>query len=177
MNIKKIAAAAVKTGRLQIFNRTDAEGTVEQWILVGGAAYPLGFMPYLEPEHLKNVFSITDKQAETLIIGGTEAPDLDLSDACEGDLYAEPDLMSVKYNGNDLLPLYVRDEEKTYFLKKALLDPVLTADGNESFYLRRGHVPIFVIKWGLFIRGAVSPMIMGENYFKNTMQRMAATMY
>lgn len=158
MKLKKIAAVCKGSGTAVLWDATDREGVVHQWICSGGAAYPVEGLPYLTQEHMVTVLDLSEKQQEKMKIEHTPAPDIfDFSDTADGEAMAKEAAFTVVYGGTAFLP--VSCEQRTQFLDWERLAPI-TAEYKDLQFWRRGSengLKYYAVKAGLLCVGIVAP--------------------
>lgn len=164
MKIKKIATQCKEAGNIILFNVTDKEGCVSQWISNGYGVYPITGMPYMQMEHLITMFEITDKQLEKIRTSSHEAPStIDFSDICGDEIIAEREKINIISAGKVLLP--VTASGHTYFINKEYLKPIQTPLEDTELYLRKSPdgTPYFAVKAGLMLVGIIMPISNAES--------------
>lgn len=67
MKLKQIAALRKDSGRIILYGRTDSAGVVSQWIGDGYSCYPLEGLPYMEMEHIINIFELNTAVSPAII--------------------------------------------------------------------------------------------------------------
>lgn len=121
MKLKKAVSLCVSEGNLSLFNRTDLDGVVTQWISDGRAVYPLGGIPFLDEETVCTVFDIPEKKQEKMMIRCQSWPEsLRVDDYDSSDKVVEPMAMSINYGGYTVIPMVTRGGGIMYIQKKYL---------------------------------------------------------
>lgn len=159
MRVRKIAAQCKAHGTAVLWDVTDSDGVLRQWISTGAAAYPVDGMPYLSVEHLPTLLSLSNKDEEMMRLDQKEKPDtIDLRDAVDKESITEPAEFSILHLGRELLPVRVYDE--TYFIDAELLEPITAEYKDTELWQRRTKrgAPYFAVKAGLMCVGIVMPM-------------------
>ena len=160
MKLKKIAAICKAEGTAILWDVTDSEGVVHQWICAGGSSYPVEGLPYLTQEQMTRVLDLSEKQIEKMKIEHTPAPkSFDFSDTADGEIEAKEWPFSVVYGGTVYLP--VSCEERTLFLDFARLTPIVAEYKDISVWLRESPngLSYYAIKAGMLCVGIVAPSV------------------
>lgn len=157
MKIRKIASICRESGRASIIDHVDGDGVVHQWITDGHAAYPVTGMPYLEAEHLPQVFELTKKQAEEMNIEAIPCPlSINFSDAIANETQCEDEPIGIVFCGHHLMPLSASGE--TWLIDRDYLSPITAEYPDVLFYLRsEGSAQYFAVKAGLMLVGIIMP--------------------
>lgn len=157
MKIRKIASICRDSGKVNIIDYVDSDGVVQQWITEGHAAYPATGMPYLEAEHIPQVFELTKKQAEEMNIEAVPAPaSISFRDAISGEIQCTDEPVGISFCGQHFLPVTAADE--TWLIDRTYLAPILAEYPEVLFFLRsNGSTTYFAIKAGLMLVGIVLP--------------------
>ena len=160
MKVKKIAAQVKARGILILYDHTDAEGVLSQWIGTGAAAYPITGMPYLEPEHLVNMLDLSKKDLDKINVMQRELPEDMPRDAVEGEVMPMEAPFRLLHQGREVL-IYQREGD-AYFVDRALLGPIWSEYDEAELWLRfrTDGTPYFAVKNGLLVVGLVMPMDM-----------------
>lgn len=159
MRIKKIAAQCKAQGNAILWDVTDSDGVIKQWINTAAAAYPVDGMPYLREDHLPALLSLSNKDIEKMRIEAAAPPDtIDLRDSVEKEAIAEPAEFNILHLSRELMPVRVYDE--TYFVDAELLEPITAEYKDTEMWQRRTKdgTPYFAVKAGLMCVGIVMPM-------------------
>ena len=159
MKIKKIAAVCKARGKCYLYDYTDADGVVEQWIGNGAAMYPVTGMPYLQLDNITTLFELTSKQADKLHMEKAEAPEIiDLRDAVVGEVMAQKSELHISSGSVTILP--VTANGNTRFLDESLIAPVQARYDDIEYWLRRmpDGTPYYAVKEGLMLVGIVMPL-------------------
>lgn len=160
MKLKKIAAICKAEGTAVLWDVTDAEGVVHQWICAGGSSYPADGLPYLTQEQMTRVLDLSEKQIEKMKIEHTPAPrSFDFSDTADGEIEAKESPFAVVYGGRGYLP--VSCEKWTQFIDFALLEPIVAEYKGIQYWKRKSTngLPYYAIKAGLLCVGIVMPSV------------------
>ncbi len=124
MKLKKVVGLCMQTGRLCLFNHTDEDGVLTQWLSDGAALYPMDGMPHLDEDTVCTVFDIPEKKQEKMMINMTGWPaTLRVDDCTSEDRMVEPMPLSINYGGHTLLPMLTRGGGITY-IQKPYLGPL-----------------------------------------------------
>ena len=160
MRIKKIAAQCKAQGNAILWDVTDSDGVIKQWINTAAAAYPVDGMPYLREDHLPALLSLSNKDIEKMRIEAAAPPEtFDLRDAVESEGIAEPAEFSINYLDRELRP--VRVYGVTYFVDEALMSPITAEYKDTELWLRqtKNGIQYFAVKAGLMCVGIVMPLV------------------
>lgn len=162
MKIKKIAAQCKATGRACLYDYTDGDGCISQWIGNGAAVWPVNGVPMLEAEHLPALFDLTGKQLEEMQIEQHEAPEgIDFRDYSNDDILATEARLRVIWNGCELMMLTAKGV--TYYIDTELLAPIWAEYERDTiqYCLRRQKdgTPYFAVLGGLLLVGLVWPVV------------------
>lgn len=160
MKIRKIAAICKANATAVLWDVTDTEGVVHQWICAGSCAYPVEGLPYLTVSHMVTVLDLSEKQAEKMKIEQTPAPQsFDFSDTADGEVMAREASFSVVYGGKVYLPVWTGAE--TRFIDFEQLRPIVEGYKGVQIFLRetRQGMPYFAVKAGLLLVGIMLPSV------------------
>lgn len=159
MKIKKIAAVCKARGCAKIWDQTDSNGAMRQWITTGVSAYPVECLPYITEQHLATLMDLTAKQAEEMVFGHTDAPSKTcLDDVCDGEILCREEPYSIVYGGRGINVYYAAGE--TWFIDYSLLQPIVAEHDDMELWLRKAAdgTPYFAAKAGLLCVGIVCPL-------------------
>ena len=125
MRLKQIAAVCAKQKRVILYDVTDAEGTVNQWIGDGSAAYPAYGMPYLVKDNIFTVFDIPVKQQDKWYALHLNEQNYDISfkDMSNTDKNVEQLDITVRHRGAALVPFRTKDAQ-VIFINADYLRPI-----------------------------------------------------
>lgn len=162
MKIKKIAAQCKDRGKACLYDYTDSDGCISQWIGNGAAVWPVNGVPMLEAEHLPALFDLTGKQMEEMNILHAATPeDVSFRDYDGGDILATEARLRVIWNGCELMMLTAKGV--TYYIDTELLAPIWAEYERDTiqYCLRRKKdgTPYFAVLGGLLLVGLVWPMV------------------
>lgn len=121
MKLKKAVGLCMQTGNLTLFNHTDGDGVLTQWISDGRACYPLLGMPYLDEDTVCTVFDIPEKKQEKMMIRCQGWPaGLRVDDHSNADRMVDQMAISINYGGSTVVPMLTRGGGITYIQRKYL---------------------------------------------------------
>lgn len=158
MKIKKITSLCKRNQMAFLWDVTDAEGVVHQWICTGNSAYPVDGLPYLSTENMVTIMDISDKQIEKMQIEHTPAPtNFDFSDTADIEYPAGAAQFSIIYGGETYL--IFNAEGNTRFVKYECMAPIYKEHEGVEIWLRKSEAgsPYFAVKAGLLLVGIVMP--------------------
>ncbi|WP_040663649.1 hypothetical protein [Oscillibacter ruminantium] len=174
MKLKQIASLCKDSGRIILYDRTDSEGVVSQWIGDGFSCYPLEGLPYMEMDHIVNVFELTEKQQEKMLLRHEKVPvNLNLSDADQSEIHADQGIFTLNYGGYTIAVL--RTSHGMYYVQqKYILPLIMDLQGVEIYKRTDGHIDYFAVKFGLMLVGIVLPYVGFLNdQFADSMESIA----
>jgi|GEM_PF-2920168 hypothetical protein len=124
MKIKKIAAVCKARGCATIWDKTDSDGAMRQWIVTGASAYPVECLPYITEQHLATLMDLSAKQAAEIAFKHTDAPEkMCLDDVCDGEILCREEPYSIVYGGRGINVYYAAGE--AWFIDFSLLQPIV----------------------------------------------------
>lgn len=174
MKLKQIASLCKDSGRIILYDRTDSDGVVSQWIGDGCSFYPLEGLPYMEMDHIVNVFELTEKQQEKMLLRHEKTPlNLNLSDTDKSEIHVEQGIFAVNYGGYTIAVL--RTSFGMYYVQqKYILPLILDLSGVEIYKRTDGHMDYFAVKFGLMLVGIVLPYVgFLDEHFAESMESIA----
>ena len=167
MKLKKAVSLCMQEGNLTLFNHTDQDGVVTQWISDGRAVYPLCGMPFLDEETVCTVFDIPEKKQEKMMIRCLGWPEsLRVDDYNSSDKVVEQMALSINYGGYTVIPMVTRGGGITYIQRK-YLGPLEDAQDILTYCERvdaRGQKYIAVIN-GMLLAAIIYPYDMINDDF------------
>ena len=157
MKIKKIAAVCRTFCRATIWDQTDTDGQIRQWIVTGVSCYPVECLPYITEEHLETLLDLSAAQAEKVVLGHENAPDgICLADTCDGETLCTEKPFSVVYGGKAYNVYFARG--RAWFINFELLTPILAEHKDAELWLRTTDDMLYcAVKAGLLCVGIVLP--------------------
>lgn len=158
MKLKKVASLCGKTKMFCLYDRTERDDTVSQWLGDGYAIYPITGLPYMDEENIYSMFDISAKQQEKIIFRHGPAPEgINLDDVDPTERRLSDDGLSVVYDGGILKPLQTRNGIS--FIQNKYLSPL--EDVIEMVQLYERATPqgmtYIVAKTGLFVAAVIMP--------------------
>ncbi len=164
MKIKKIAAVCKARGCATIWDKTDSDGAMRQWIVTGASAYPVECLPYITEQHLATLMDLSAKQAAEIAFKHTDAPEkMCLDDVCDGEILCREEPYSIVYGGRGINVYYAAGE--AWFIDFSLLQPIVAEHNDMELWLRKtaGGAAYFAAKAELLCVGIVLPLDHHEN--------------
>jgi len=174
MKLKQIASLCKDSGRIILYDRTDGDGVISQWIGDGCSCYPLEGLPYMEMDHIVNIFELTEKQQEKMLLRHEKTPpNLNLSDTDPSEIHTEQGIFTVNYGGYTIAVL--RTSSGMYYVQqKYILPLILDLQGVEIYKRTDGHMDYFAVKFGLMLVGIVLPYVgFLDDHFAESMESIA----
>ena len=174
IKISKIAQVCRKHGEAVLF---DVAGT--QWVQTGYAAYPLYGMPELDGESIKTVLSISEREAEKMVImeggaiSGVNYRDYESTDTMMNAAifrFIEDDRIFSAYQVTDRA-----GETRLLLLDESYFKPFNDCDPSvELMYRRIGEMETVAVMEGLIIVGVIHPAKVDREKLREKMESFAA---
>lgn len=157
MKIKKIAAICNQEGVFRLYNHTDNDGVVTQWLGSNSAIYQLPGLPMLDEDSLCAMFDIPKKKREKLSILCVKMPEIINTEDITREYLLDATKLSICYQGTTLLPL--RTEKGTIFIQEKLLEPLGDENDFLELYCRETPqgFPYVAVKEGMLLRAIILP--------------------
>lgn len=136
MKLKKVASLCTESKIFRMYDRTDADGVVEQWLGDASTAYPMRGLPYLDEENLYRIFDVPEKTREKMFFNHGPMPEgINVDDFANGERLAEDSGMTISFGGTVLLPL--RYSGGILYIQTKYLAPLDDQLNYLQLYVRR----------------------------------------
>lgn len=175
MRLKQIAALCKESGRILLYDRETSDDHIDQWIGDGSSCYPIFGLPYMEMDHIVNIFDLSEKKQEKIILRHEHVPQtMNFNDTDPNEIRVEPGPFTVNYAGRTIMAVST-PSGLAYIQHKYVWPLAQDYDGVDIF--RRtstGGGEYFAIKAGLMLVGIAMPYIGHlDDKFVSAMERMA----
>src|ERR1035437_6462142 len=152
MKIKALAKLVKESLYLTIYNITDSQGVVTQWVSNGFAIYPLNGFPILSTEQLLRMMDIPEKDH------GSYTANMENNDDIKSDMrikfqefwetesedtaLEDNDDLQINWMGEQYMFLFDRSTSEIYLFSTKILSPLSRADELPRFYIRDSMIAI-----------------------------------
>lgn len=174
MKLKKVASLCTGAKVFRLYDRTDADGVVEQWLGDASAAYPMRGLPYLDQGNLYRVFDVPEKTQDKCFFNhGPLQEGINVDDFAAGERLAEDTGMTISYGGTVLLPL--RYDGGILYIQTKYLAPLDDQLNYLQLYVRRTEsgVRYIAAKVGMLLVAVIFPYDAIREGFVNKLDEIA----
>ena len=160
MKIRALAAICKKNKNVEVYNYTDGDGELIQYVSDYGAIYPLYGLPWMEKENILTMFDVPEKDREKwLVLSDSPLPyginfsDYDRSDEIE----VKTCPISINYYDRELLPVITT--KGIVYIDTAYFKPIMDAMGHVTLHQRedKGGNIYIVAKVGILLQAIIFP--------------------
>lgn len=158
MRLKQIAALCKESGAIILYDRETSDGDTDQWIGDGHSSYPIFGLPYMEMDHIVNIFDLSEKKQEKIITRHEHVPQtMNFNDTDPNEIHVEPAPFTINYAGRTIMAVSTPGG-LSYIQHKYVWPLAQEYDGVEIFRREStGGGEYFAIKTGLMLVGIALP--------------------